>query len=348
MSELMRWAIVLGFAIAEIRWDRTVTPWQPYLVPWHPYFDLYRWDLRQHQLSTLDGPVAAVPGEGKWFVFAPHGQYRGWIQGAIRAIAEIWYIKRLGWRDWARFNERHGLPIITAEFPAAGDPTQRTNFVRSMQTMGQEAVVGLPQNVDGSGYKVNLLEAKDRSWESFMNLIDRCDRSIILPILWQNLTTEVKEGSYAAARVHGDVRQNALEFDNSTLSEAIYEQIARPWAYYNYGDPDVAPFSTWDVQPFEDFATQAEILGKFATAMNQLRQAGLAPRHVRALSRRFGFDIGGMDQVDPVQVEARAAGATGKIDSGAGESAQALMAALRDTRRAVRRIDRDLERRRAA
>lgn len=337
MSEIMRWAIVLGFAIVEIRWDTTVTPWLPYLKPWNPYFDQYRWDIRQHQLATLDGPVAPVPGQGKWMLFAPHGQYRGWIQGAIRAIAERWFVKQLSWRDWARFNERHGLPIITAETPAAGDINQKRNFILSMQRLGQESVVGLPQNVDGTGYKVGLLEAKDRAWESFPALIDRCDRSIVLPILWQNLTTEVKEGSLAAARVHGDVRQNAIEFDNQTLSEAIHEQVARPWALFNFGDPDVAPYTCWDVQPVEDFVSKVDVLQKFSQSMMQLRTAGLAPKHVRRLAARFGLDTGEFAKVDPVQVEARAAGVTGKAD----ESTQALKAAYRDVRRLVRKFEQE-------
>ncbi len=348
MSEIMRWAIVLGFAIVEIRWDTTVTPWMPYLKPWNPFFDQYRWDLRQHQLATLDGPVAAIPGQGKWLVFAPHGAYRGWIQGAIRAIAERWFLKQLSWRDWARFNERHGLPVITAKMPAAGDINQKRNFVGSLQRLGQEAVVGLPQNVDGTGYEVGLLEAKDRSWESFPSLIDRCDRSMVLPILWQNLTTEVKEGSLAAARVHGDVRQNAIEFDNETLSEAIHDQVARPWALFNYGDPDVAPYSCWDVRPVEDFVAKVDVLQKFAQSMQQLRMAGLAPKHVRRLAARFGLDTGELEKVDPVQVEARAAGVTGKGDDNARlerehdaqhESTQALKAAYRDVRRLVRSFE---------
>jgi Protein of unknown function (DUF935) len=335
MSEIMRWAIVLGFAIAELRWDTSVTPWIPYLKPWNPFFAMYRWDLRQYQLSTLDGPVAAVPGQGKWILFTPHGSYRGWIQGAIRAIAERWFLKQLSWRDWARFNERHGLPIIAAEVPAAGDITQKRNFIQGMQRLGQESVVGLPQNVDKTGYKVSLLEARDRAWESFPNLIDRCDRSMVLPILWQNLTTEVKEGSYAAARVHGDVRQNAIEFDNETLSEAIYQQIARPWALFNFGDPDVAPYSCWDVEPVEDFLMKTEALQKFAQSLQQLRMAGLAPKHVRRLAARFGIELGAMVKVDPVQVEARAAGVTGKAD----ESTQSLKSAYLDVRRKVRELD---------
>jgi hypothetical protein len=63
--------------------------------------------------------------------------------------------------------------------------------------------------------------------------------------------------------------------------------------------------------------------------------AGLAPKHVRRLARRFGLDLGEMTTVDPVQVEARAAGVTGQADS-----TQSLKAALRDVRRNVRELDR--------
>src|SRR5271165_7109856 len=139
MSELMRWAVTLGFALAEVLWDTSVTPWQPYLKPWHPMFVMYRWDLFKYQVMSIDGPIAAVPGTGKWLLFTPHGAYRGWMQGAVRAISDKWFIKQLAWRDWARFNERHGLPIVKALVPAAGDMTQKRNFVSSMSTLGQQA-----------------------------------------------------------------------------------------------------------------------------------------------------------------------------------------------------------------
>lgn len=341
MSELMRWAVMIGFAIAEVVWDRTVTPWQPYLKPWHPMFVQYRWDLRAYQVMTVDGPVAAVPGTGKWVLFTPHGAYRGWIQGAMRSVSQPWFIKQLAWRDWARFNERHGLPIIKAMVPAAGDATQKRNFVSSMSTLGQQAVIGLPQNVDGTGYDAQLLEARDRAWETFQGTIDRCDRSLVLPILWQNLTTEVKEGSYAAARVHGDVRQNAIEFDNETLAECLYRDLARPWALFNYGDPELAPYTCWNVKPPEDYAARAEALAKFATAANQLRQAGFRVTDMAELGRALGLDID-VEHVDPVQVEARLAQATGQVQND--DSAKELVAQVIRLHRKIARLDARFER----
>ncbi len=334
MSEIVRWAIVMGFAIAEIRWDRSVTPWQPYLVPWHPFFMTYRIDLREYQLSTMDGYTYATPGTGKWLVYTPHGGYRGWMQAVVRAIAEIWYIKRLAWRDWARFNERHGLPIIKAIVPAAGDPIQKQNYVASLSGIGQQAVVGLPQNIDQTGYNLELLEARDRGWETFMRCIDRCDMSIVLPILWQNLTTEVKEGSLAAAREHGDVRQNAIEFDNATLSECIYRDLARPAALFNFDDPDTACETTWDVTPEEDFVARSDAFVKMGQGLQYMRQAGLSVKDVKKLATRFGLDIGDVEKADPTQVAAKMVGAGGGLED---EVAKAR-SALRSFRHELRRL----------
>ena len=312
-SEIMTWAVLLGFCVCELLWDTSVFPWQPYLKVWHPKFIWYRIERREYWAITMDGIVPIVPGTGKWFLFTPHGQYRGWVRGVIRSIAEKWFIKGLAWRDWARFNERHGLPIIKAKVPAAGDINQKINFIAAMAQLGQESVIGLPQNVDGTGYDAELLEARDRAWESFKGTIDRCDMSIVLPIMWQNLTTEVKEGSFAAAREHGDIRQNALEFDNATLSEHVYEQIARVFAFVNFGDPEEAPKSSWVITPREDYVTKADTFLKFAQSMQYLRQAGLKPTDVGQMGRQCGIDVDTTD-IDPTQVEARQAGATGKVE----------------------------------
>lgn len=306
-SELMTWAVLLGFAIAEINWDTTVTPWQPYLKVWHPRNIWYRWDTRSYWATTLDGLVEIKPGTGKWFLFTPHGAYRGWVRGVIRSISEKWFIKGLAWRDWARFNERHGLPVFKAKVPAAGDINQKKNFIGALAHLGQEAVVGLPQNVDGTGYDVELLEAKDRAWESFMGTIDRCDKSIVLPILWQNLTTEVSEGSLAAAREHGGIRQNAIQFDNATLSEALYEQVARPFALFNFGDADEAPFSQWNVTPYEDYLAKADTLLKLGQAIQQMALAGVKPKDIAALAKSLGLVLEA-ESVDPTTVRVANAG----------------------------------------
>lgn len=290
MTQAKRWAIMMGFSVCELLWDTSVTPWRVSLKPWHPQYIYYRWDIRRFVANTADGPVVIEPGGGKWFVHAPFGMYRGWIHGAIRAIADKWIIKQLAWRDRARFNERHGLPIIKAYVPAAGDAKQKELFVQSMSTLGQEAVVGLPQNVDETGYDLELLEARDRGSATFRETIEDADRSIILTIKSQNLTTEVSEGSFAAARQHGGTEQVTLEFDDSTFSQDFYDQVARPFALFNYGDADKAPYSSWDVSPIEDRAAEAKSILDASTGLTQLRANGV-PVNIVAYCKKFKIPI---------------------------------------------------------
>jgi phage gp29-like protein len=290
MTEAKRWAIMMGFSVSELLWDTSVTPWRVTLKPWHPQYIYYRWDIRRLVANTSEGPVVIEPGAGKWFVHAPFGFYRGWIHGAIRAIADKWIIKQLAWRDRARYNERHGLPIIKAYVPAAGDAKQKELFIQSMSTLGQEAVVGLPQNVDETGYDLELLEARDRASATFRETIEDADRSIILTIKSQNLTTEVAEGSFAAARQHGNTEQVTLEFDDATFSQDFHEQVARPFAAFNYGDPAKAPFSSWDVAPIEDRGAEAKSILDASTALTALKASGV-PVDVIAYCKKFKIPV---------------------------------------------------------
>lgn len=302
LFEIKRWAIMNGFMVAEILYDTSVTPWRQYLKPWSPMFIRYDSMRRCLMAQTRDGEVEIVPGNGKWFVHAPFGLYRGWIHASVRAIADKWLIKQLAWRDWARFNERHGLPIIKAYVPAAGDARQKANFVASMRTMGQEAVVGLPQNVDETGYDLELLEARDRAWETFQGTVEAVDRSIILTIKSQNLTTEVEEGSLAAARQHGNVEQVTLQFDNATFAQDLYEQVARPFALFNFGDADAATRSDWDTTPREDYVAKVQTLSAFASSLVALRNAGIAVDAV-AMASDYGIELKGASPVDPLTLE---------------------------------------------
>jgi hypothetical protein len=275
MTEIAQWGIMIRVAPAQVLWDTSRPIWTPHPQPWHPRYAWYHFTARTYLTSTLDGLVPIVPGDGKWLLHTPRGQYRGWLHGAVRAIAQPWIIRNFAYRDWARYSERHGMPIMRAYVPAASDPTQRAAFVASVQSMGQETAIMLPKGVDDQfSYDLDMLEATDRSWESFPGLIDRCDMSIVLALLFQNLTTEVKEGSFAAARVHADVRQAALASDNRALAFTVRRDLARPFAAFNFGEPELAPYTDWDIDPIEDKDGATKVFLAFSQAVQTLAAAG--------------------------------------------------------------------------
>ena len=116
--------------------------------------------------------------------------------------------------------------------------------------------MSVPQGVDGMtawGTSYKLVEAQAKAWEVHPAQIDRCDMAIVLAILMVNLTTQVDGGSYAATKAHMDKEQGGTQFDNRSWKSTIYNQLARPFAYLNFGDANLAPWTWFDVVAQEEF-----------------------------------------------------------------------------------------------
>lgn len=296
LSETEIWSLMAGFSIGTLSWDTTGKYWIPELTPWHLRYFYWHWTLRKFIAITQDGQRVVFPGDANWFCHAPHGQYRGWMRGAVRAIAEPWMIRHWAYRDWARFSEVHGLPTRVGTVPASADPVERAAYEAALTNLGHDTAMIVPVGVDpGDSYGYSLVEAKDTAGtDCFNGLIDRCDRSIILAIQYQNLTTEVDEGSLAAARVHAGVKQAALAADNRGLALSIYQQIARPFALLNFGDADLAPWTQWDVTPTEDYHANAQLFQNIGTAIEVLARGGVQftnPDEVaKFVRKKFGLD----------------------------------------------------------
>lgn len=307
LGELHQWGIMLCSAPGQLLWDTSGDVAVPHIRPWHPRYTQYQVNWRTLLATTLDGLAVVTPGDGHWICHAPHGMHRGWMRGAIRALAQPWIQRALTYRDMARFCERHGFPIAKIMTPAAGDPLQVRKLQSAATQLGQESVLICPQGVDGTnGYDLKWESFGDTTWEVFIEAIKLCDAAITLTMLGQNLTTEVKEGSFAAARVHGDVRQAFIEFDARALSATINQQIARPFAAINFGDADLAPTTAWEITPYEDNQAAAQTLQALAQAMSALRLAGHKVTDPHALAHAFDIrlDLGKIVPVEPTQIGA--------------------------------------------
>lgn len=305
-SQMQAYAILMGWMPAAINWDTDGPIACPYLSPWHPRYTYYHWPLRKYVALTQDGQMPIMPGDGKWMLYAPYGEYRGWIRGAIRAVAEPWLMRHFALRDWARYSEKHGIPIIKATCPASAEQGQRDAFEAALTQMATESTIMVSEGNDGQNrYDVEIVEATDSAWEAFPGLRDHCDMAIVLALLFQNLTTEVKGGSFAATTAHMDVRQGGIQNDCATWYHAVREQVARPFAWLNYGDASLAPYTTRDVTPREEYQHNADQFAKFGTAVEVLRRGGVQFDDPDALKRfakeRFGLDgLPNMKIVEPV------------------------------------------------
>jgi hypothetical protein len=320
-NELETISKMAGWVPAQLLWDTSDDNlWKPTLQPWHISYSYYHWDAKCYVALSRDGSLAMRFGNAKWVGHFPNGEYRGFIRGSIRAVAEPFLTRHQSTRDHNRYNEVHGLPIKKCFAPAASSEADRDKFVSKIMGLGRESAILLARGNDDqgkTGYDLELMEAKDESWQSFVSLGDRADMDIVLAILFQNLTTEVTGGSFAATKSHMDVRQGAAQYEMNAWAWTIYSQIARVFAWLNFGDPELAPMTTWDVLPLDDIKAHSENFNKFMTGIEVGRRGGVQfdePDQVQSFAaKRFGLrDLPKFSIVAPV---GRSGGGTGEDPS---------------------------------
>ena len=286
--------VLMGFSDAQLVWD-TEKLWKPYMRHWHPRYQYWNWDVRKLIALSQDGQEPIIPGNGKWVHHSRFGMERCWIRGAIRAVAEPYLGRHWARRDLFRWSEKHGLAIVLASTPMTADPGERSHFVQQVANIGSETTVLLGKGVDEhNSYGLELLEANALGWEGFIGAIDNCDMAIVLALLFQNLTTEVKGGSFAATSAHMDIRDSGIQDDNAAWRATIHDQVARPFAFFNYGDADLAPTTEWDVASRAMYSANADKFQKFGAAVEVARRGGIEfsdPGAVREWAARcFGLD----------------------------------------------------------
>lgn len=305
IREMFDYGTGMGFSHGQLVWDTTQPKldYAPSIRPWHPVFTYYDWSLRCFQAIGQDATIPIIPGNGKWIEFAPFGSYRGWIRGALRPCAEPWTLRHYGFRDMARFGEVHGNPTRKGLVPMVGDPEMRAAFEEALSNLGADAAIMIPRGVDandGLGYDYELVEAKSNAWEVHPAQIDRCDMAIVLALLMVNLTTQVEGGSYGAAKVQMDVRSQGSQLDNDGWKRLLYNQVARPFAYLNFGDANLAPWSWWDVKGQNEYADNARQFQAVSTGMQALTQSGVKFRDPDAVRRWVDetFGLAGFPEFD--------------------------------------------------
>jgi len=306
LMEMWRWRLFNGVSIGELQWQHTATRWLPVLKVWHPQWYYADEDRQVYVLTTRAGPVD-VPfagADGKWVVLG-RGD-RPWMHGLVRALAVPWLVAQFAIRDWARYSERHGMPVVKAIVPAVAGEADKDAFFDDVKAMSTETTVMLPQGLDerGGGFDLELLEATDRSWEGFQGLIRHIHDTYAIALTGNNLTTLIEGGSYAAAREGGSVRNDYAQADGEELSTQLREQVVKPYVLFNHADgAERIPWPKWNTSPPEDLKSEAETIKLAGEALYALQTAGVRVADVAEFGERFGVKLDGNNESAPMMKE---------------------------------------------
>jgi phage gp29-like protein len=303
LSRIQQDAIDLGVSISRIHWtfDWAWQEWLPRLEPWS--MEWVRWDGQKgcYVAQTADhGEVEVRPGTGEWLIVEPAGAC-GWMSGSVRALAMPYFFRGCSWKDWARYCEKHGVPILAIKEPPVSTDvaakSTKDRFFASLRRLGREGILRLPKTADGkSSYEASILEPTTLSWPAFEAFLQRLDVCIAVFLLGQNLSTEVSGGSFAAAIAQNRIRLDYLAADAEALATALRSQVWMFWGRFNNDNWDDAttPWPTWTTSVPEDLKTKAEMMTFVGKAVKAFKEASV-PVDVRAFAELFGVPVLSID-----------------------------------------------------
>lgn len=276
LAEMLGWYHMAGLAIAQVIWEVRDKEWIPRLEVWDLQWFWWDPELRIFWVITRQGTIPLDLSSGQWLMLSKGG--RPWLNGAIRSLTAPWLGRQFAWRDWNRFNERHGLPIILLKYPFAADGEEKDEFFDDAKVLSSNTTLGLPQNVTGAdtpgaSFDAELLEAKDQAFATFGELLVAANIAIAVRLLGQNLTTEVGGGSFAAAKTHDRVRLDLTQGDERELSQFAGKLIG---LYIRFNGRSAAqPTASWETDPPEDVNLTAQAIKTLGEAIGELAKNGL-------------------------------------------------------------------------
>ena len=134
--------------------------------------------------------------------------------GLIKKLYFPVKMKNASLKFWFRFLERFGSPWAVAK--TSFDPDELANEVQAMLS-GDSAVIDTEE-------ELTLIQPSSNV--DFTKLPTYLDNQISKAILGANLTSDIKEGSYAAAKTHNEIREDLAANDGKILEFVMNRAIA--------------------------------------------------------------------------------------------------------------------------
>ena len=288
LAATLRSGMGLGVGFTEKIWDED---WNPRIKNWDNQYTWWNIGTHTYFLNTdptgaeqqmqKDGATIEIPenGDDHWAIYHPYRGSQGWWDALLRPLSMLWLVRSWALRDWARFSEVFGQPILAAMVPEWADVDQRENFITQLVNIGNSGVAELPVRGTGeANFDLKLVQAlaSEGGTTGQNKLLDYLDGCIAIRILGQNLTTNIsqKGGSHAAAKVHDAVKQDIISYWGGTIEEWANECVLTPWTVYRYGDKTLAPKLKLQVDPPEDLVQKSTALLNVSNAAMNFQTAG--------------------------------------------------------------------------
>jgi len=262
---LMVWGLGLGVGLGELfPWSDKNSRIVPTLRWWHPRWLRYDYSIARWMLTVGGnggGPTSEIqiePGDRRWVLYCPFGNEAPWRFGLWRGVSRFRLLKSLAIDDWGRHSEtaaRIFIEGLSAEVEISKQV--RKELADDIENAGSGQIVALP-----GGVTAKLIELTANTRDIYQAQIDCANLAYAVGVLGQNMTTEIRGGSFAASQTSSEVEARRIRYDAEVGSTILHDQVLVPWSEVNFGSAELAPWPRWMVEPPKDTVKWASTLSQ--------------------------------------------------------------------------------------
>jgi phage gp29-like protein len=281
-------APLFGYRVMEVLWESS----GGYLLPrdvvgkppqWFVFDEEARLRFRTKQ-DYIRGE--AVP-DRKFLVVSHEADYEN--PYGFPALSRCFWpvtFKKGGIKFWVIFSEKYGMPYLVGKHPRGATTGEINKLLDMLENMVQDAIAVVPEDAE-----VDIKEAggKAASADIYEKLLSYCKGEISIALLGQNLTTEVKGGSFAATTGHMEVRQDVVDGDRRLVEGAFNHLIS--WIYeMNFAGGERPVFSLYE---------EEDVDAALADRDSKLMSGGQVRFTKKYFQKAYGFDEEDIEIVPP-------------------------------------------------
>ena len=246
--------IFYGYSVFEIVWGIVGGLYLPVKVEEKPREWFFYDATNQLRFRTVDnwegvvirGPEADPKIAAKFIVLRNDPTYEN--PYGDKALSRCWWpvtFKRGGWKFFAEFLERFGMPFIYGKLPRSASREQHSDLFNQLVNFISGAVGTGPD--DSS---IQLIEPKgSNSSDLYDRFLDRCDNAISEAILTNSLSTSIqKSGARAASETGADTIEEGLGEEDIDFPTALINKIFKRTIDINLGSRIYPQFKFFEIE----------------------------------------------------------------------------------------------------
>lgn len=263
-------AIGKGFALTQIVWEldggNEGGRWLP--------ASLERWPQREchlgnpTELYAQDKDEVRVITDAEMYEGQPLGTWqwichvqKNWSVTLAKASlfrGAVWYylFKRFGWRDWAIFAERYGMPLRAGKYHPGATGPEKEALWEAVYKLGKDSACIIPDQST-----IELIEAKGSAGGvtlPYPELIKHCNAELSKLFLGNPMTTDPGEkGARSLGEVYERSEAEMTEDDCDNLARTLRRDLLTPLVGFNLGWDAPVPKVSFLSDESEDLEARA-------------------------------------------------------------------------------------------